>query len=81
LSSMKYRFIKSRTIEALLKLIGVTDFPSTKVSMAQPAIDEKTGELVADLEIDTGELELTSEQQKKLKSIMKALGFEFKEKV
>jgi len=78
---MKYRFIKSRLIEDLLKLIGVVEFPSTKVSMAQPAIDEKTGKLVADLEIDTGELELTSEQLKKLKVFMKALGFDFKEKV
>ena len=67
---MKYQFSKINTVEDILKAIGRTDIPSTDVVLSQPAIDEKTGEYLADLEIDFGTHTLSSVDEVKLKMIL-----------
>ena len=51
---MKYQFNQINTVEDILKAIGRTDIPSTDVVLSQPAIDEETGEYLAELGIDFG---------------------------
>ena len=51
---MKYQFNQISTVEDILKAIGRTDIPSTDVVLRQPAVDEETGEYLAELEIDFG---------------------------
>ena len=63
---MKYQFNKISTVEDILKAIGRTDIPSTDVVLSQPAIDEKTGEYLSDLEIDFGTHTLSPIDEEKL---------------
>ena len=63
---MKYQFSQINTIEDILKAIGRTDIPSTDVVLRQPAIDEETGEYLADFEIDFGTHTLSSTDEKTL---------------
>ena len=72
---MKYQFNKISTVEDILKAIGRTDIPSTDVALRQPAIDEKTGEYLAELEIDFGTHTLSPTDEKKLKSCLASQGF------
>ena len=67
---MKYQFNQISTVEDILKAIGRTDIPSTDVVLRQPAIDEKTGEYLAELEIDFGEYELTPKDEEALNSFV-----------
>ena len=66
---MKYQFSKISTVEDILKAIGRTDIPSTDVVLSRPATDEKTGEYVAELEIDFGTHTLSSIDEGKLKMV------------
>ena len=69
---MKYQFSQINTIEDILKAIGRTDIPSTDVVLSQPAIDEKTGEYLAELGIDFGTHTLSSTDEGKLGGIFGA---------
>ena len=71
---MKYQFNKISTVEDILKAIGRTDIPSTDVVLSQPAIDEETGEYLAELEIDFGSHTLSPTDEKKLKSCLASQG-------
>ena len=63
---MKYQFNKISTVEDILKAIGRTDIPSTDVVLSQPAVDEETGEYLAELEIDFGTHTLSPIDEEKL---------------
>ena len=65
---MKYHFSKISTVEDILKAIGRTDIPSTDVVLRQPAVDEETGEYLAELEIDFGTHTLSPTDEAKLES-------------
>ena len=71
---MKYQFNQINTVEDILKAIGKTDIPSTDVVLSQPAIDEETGEYLADLEIDFGTHTLSPTDEKKLGSCLASQG-------
>ena len=71
---MKYQFNKISTVEALLKAIGRTDIPSTDVVLRQPAVDEETGEALAELEIDFGTHILSLTDEKKLEGCLASKG-------
>ena len=71
---MKYQFNQINTIEDILKAIGRTDIPSTDVVLSQPAVDEKTGEYLAELEIDFGRHTLSPIDVGKLKSCLASQG-------
>ena len=71
---MKYQFNKINTVEDILKAIGRSDIPSTDVVVSQPAIDEETGEYLAELEIDFGRHTLSLTDEKKLKSRLASQG-------
>ena len=71
---MKYQFNQINTIEDILKAIGRTDIPSTDVVLSQPAVDEKTGEYLAELEIDFGTHTLSPTDEKKLESCLASQG-------
>ena len=71
---MKYRFNKTSTVEDILKAIGRTDIPSIDVVLSRPAIDEKTGEYLAELEIDLGTHTLSLTDEKKLESCLASQG-------
>ena len=71
---MKYHFSKISTVEDILKAIGRTDIPSTDVVLSRPAIDEETGEYLAELEIDFGTHALSSTDEKKLGSCLASQG-------
>jgi len=78
---VKYRFKKIEAAEDVLEAIGRKDIPSTKVVIRRPAIDEETGEVVADLEIEIpDEYPLTDTEEKKLNDLMARKGLRFKEK-
>ena len=71
---MKYQFSKINTVEDILEAIGRTDIPSTDVVLSQPAIDEKTGEYLAELEIDFGSHTLSPIDEGMLKSCLASQG-------
>ena len=71
---MKYHFNKISTVEDILKAIGRTDIPSTDVVLRRPAVDEETGEYLAELEIDFGSHTLSPTDEKKLKSCLALQG-------
>ena len=71
---MKYQFSQINTVEDILKAIGRTDIPSTDVVLSQPAIDEETGEYLAELEIDFGIHTLSPIDEKKLESCWASQG-------
>ena len=71
---MKYQFNKISTVEDILKAIGRTDIPSTDVVLSQPAVDEETGEYLAELEIDFGKHTLSPTDEKKLESCLASQG-------
>jgi len=73
---MKYHFKSAlNSAEDLLKAIGKTDIPSTDICIRQPAIDEETGESIADIEVDFGRHKLTLSDENKLKATLKEMGF------
>jgi hypothetical protein len=76
----KYRFKEIKSAEDLLKAIGRTDIPSTKVVIRSPAIDEETGEVYG-LEIDFGEYTLTPADEAELEALMKAKGLMLRRKI
>ena len=78
--AMKYWFDRIETAEDILKTIGRSDIPSTSVSIRQPAIDEETGEKLADYEIDFGKHELGPVEEGKLSDFMAGKAFTLKEK-
>ena len=71
---MKYQFNQINTVEDILKAIGRTDIPSTDVVLSQPAIDEETGEHLAELEIDFGSHTLSPTAETRLKSCLASQG-------
>ena len=71
---MKYQFSQINTVEDILKAIGRTDIPSTDVVLSRPAIDEETGEYLAELEIDFGTHTLSPIDEKKLESCLASQG-------
>ena len=71
---MKYQFNQINTVEDILKAIGRTDIPSTNVVLRQPAIDEETGEYLAELEIDFGTHTLSLIDEVKLESCLASQG-------
>ena len=71
---MKYQFNKINTVEDILKAIGRTDIPSTDVVLRQPAVDEETGEVLAELEIDFGTHTLSPVDVGKLESCLASQG-------
>lgn len=71
---MKYQFNQINTVEDILKAIGRTDIPSTDVVLSQPAIDEETGEYLADIEIDFGTHILSPTDEKRLESCLASQG-------
>ena len=71
---MKYQFNKINSVEDILKAIGRTDIPSTDVVLRQPAIDEETGEYLAELEIDFGTHTLSLIDEEKLESCLASQG-------
>jgi len=78
---VKYVFKRIETVEDLLEAIGRKDIPSTKVVIRRPAVDEETGEVVADMEVEfPDEYPLTTQDEEKLKAIMAGKGLKFMEK-
>ena len=78
---MRYRFKKIETAEEILKEIGRTDIPPNKVIIRRPAIDEETGEVIADIEIEIlDEYPLSSTDEKNLIDLMLSQGLKLKEK-
>ena len=71
---MKYQFSKINTVEDILKAIGRADIPSTDVVLRQPAVDEETGEVLAELEIDFGIHTLSPIDEKNLESCLASQG-------
>ena len=71
---MKYQFNQINTVEDILKAIGRADIPSTDVVLSRPAIDEETGEYLAELEIDFGTHTLSPIDERKLKSCLASHG-------
>jgi len=71
---MKYQFNKISTVEDILKAIGRTDIPSIDVVLRQPAVDEETGEYLAELEIDFGTHTLSPIDEKRLESCLASQG-------
>ena len=71
---MKYQFNKINTVEDILKAVGRTDIPSTDVVLSRPAIDEETGEYLAELEIDFGTHTLSPIDEGKLKGCLASQG-------
>ena len=71
---MKYLFNQINTVEDILKAIGRTDIPSTDVVLRQPAVDEETGEYLAELEIDFGTHTLSPIDKNKLESCLASQG-------
>ena len=71
---MKYQFSQINTVEDILKAIGRPDIPSTDVVLSRPAVDEETGEYLAELEIDFGTHTLSSTDEGKLKSCLASQG-------
>ena len=71
---MKYQFNQINTVEDILKAIGRPDIPSTDVVLRQPAVDEETGEYLAELEIDFGTHILPPIDEEKLKSLLASQG-------
>ena len=71
---MKYQFNKISTVGDILKAIGRTDIPSTDVVLRQPAVDEKTGEYLAQFELDFGTHTLSPIDEKKLESCLASQG-------
>ena len=71
---MKYHFNQISTVEDILKAIGRTDIPSTDVVLRQPAVDEETGEVLAELELDFGIHTLSPVDVEKLKSYLASKG-------
>lgn len=72
---VKHRFKKIETAEDVLEAIGKTDIPSTKVAIRRPAVDEETGEYLADFELEIpDEYPLSSTDEKKLEELMKDMG-------
>jgi len=73
---MKYRFNEIKMVEDILKTIGREDIPSNQVVIQSPAIDEATGEYLADFEIEfPDEYVLTSTDEDKLETLMLRKGF------
>ena len=72
---MKYQFNQISTVEDILKAIGRTDIPSTDVVLRQPAVDEETGEYLAELEIDFGAHTLSPIDERKLENCLALQGF------
>ncbi|MHC1610728.1 MAG: hypothetical protein ACXQTW_03865 [Candidatus Methanospirareceae archaeon] len=78
---MKFRFKRIETVEDILEAIGRTDIPSSRVTMKRSVIDEKTGEVIADLEIEIpDEFSLSDTDEQKLVDLMQTLGMKLKEK-
>ena len=71
---MKYQFSQINTVEDILKAIGRTDIPSTDVVLRQPAVDEETGEYLAELEIDFGTHTLSLIDEQKLGNCLASQG-------
>ena len=71
---MKYQFNQINTVEDILKAIGRADIQSTDVVLSQPAIDEETGEYLAELELDFGTHTLSPVDEKKLESCLASQG-------
>ena len=71
---MKYQFNQISTVEDILKAIGRADIPSTDVVLRQPAVDEETGEYLAELEIDFGTHTLSPTDEGRLKSCLASQG-------
>ena len=72
---VRYLFKKIETVEELLKVIGKGDIPSNKVIIKEPSIDEETGEIIADFEIEIpDEHALNSKELIKLKQLMLSKG-------
>ena len=71
---MKYQFNKISTVEDILKAIGRTDIPSIDVVLRQPAVDEETGEYLAELEIDFGTHTLSLIDEGRLESCLASQG-------
>ncbi|MHA1286477.1 MAG: hypothetical protein ACTSPB_03620 [Candidatus Thorarchaeota archaeon] len=78
---VKFRFKKIETVEDILEAIGRKDIPSNKVVIRRPAIDEETGETVADVEIEFPDEYLLAETDvQKLEVLMIGHGLKLKEK-
>ena len=71
---MKYQFSQINAVEDILKAIGRIDIPSTDVVLSRPAVDEETGEYLAELEIDFGTHTLSPTDEKKLESCLASQG-------
>ena len=78
---VKYRFKRVETVEDILEAIGRKDIPSSRVVVRYPAVDEKTGEVLADMEIEfPDEFPLSEADEKKLEALMIGMGLKLKEK-
>jgi len=68
----KYRFRTIKTVEDILRAIGREDIPSARVTLRIGSIvDEETGELLADLELEIpDEYPLSEADEKKLEALM-----------
>jgi len=78
---MKLRFKRIETVEDILEAIGKTDIPANRVIVKRPVVDEETGEVLADFEIEIpDELALSDAEEQALVNLMKALGYTLKEK-
>jgi len=79
---MKYRFTRIETAEQLLAALGADHIPSNLVTIRCPAVDEQTGEILADIEVELPEgYSLSSINEEKLKTIMMSMGMVLKEKI
>ena len=57
-----------------MKAIGRSDIPSIDVVLRRPAVDEETGEALAELEIDFGTHTLSPVDVEKLESCLASQG-------
>jgi len=77
----RFRFKKIEAVEDILEAIGRPDIPSTEVTIRCPAVDEATGEVIADLEIDFGPHSLSPVDEEKLLRLLEGKGLKLTAKV
>jgi len=79
---VKYRFMRIVTVRDILEAIGRGDVPPARVEVRCPVVDETTGEVLADFELELpDEYTLSSAEEERLKTLMASMGFRFKERI
>lgn len=63
----RYLFKKIESVNEILEAIGRTDIPVNKIIVRRPCIDEQTGEILGDIEIEfADDVQLSPSEEEKL---------------